>query len=91
MKKNLFTILAIGALMLSLTACARTETMRDTREYSDPTPAATMMPDMNDGVVNDRDGIIEDQDTGTAPTPTSPMPNEKNKTENGKLTESAKP
>lgn len=70
MKKSFAYLAAILLLLLCLSGCGNSN-MDNTIGVS-PVPTAMpsaspyVSPDVNDGVVNDRDGIIEDRDTGSA-------------------------
>ena len=70
MKKSFAYLAAVLLLLLCLSGCGNSN-MDNTIEVS-PVPTAMpsaspyVSPDVNDGVVNDRDGIIEDRDTGGA-------------------------
>lgn len=70
MRKSFAYLAAILLLLLCLTGCGNSD-MDNTIGVS-PVPTAMpsaspyVSPDVNDGVVNDRDGIIEDRDTGSA-------------------------
>ena len=73
MKKAVYTLMT-AALVLSLTGCAGMGLM-DGGQTEAPTvsPAvsaspAVVTPDVDDGVVRDRDGIITDDDTGAETT-----------------------
>ena len=70
MKKSFAYLAAILLLLLCLSGCGNSN-MDNTIGVS-PVPTAMpsaspyVSPDVDDGVVNDRDGIIEDRDTGGA-------------------------
>lgn len=70
MKKSFAYLVAILLLLLCLSGCGNSN-MDNTIGVS-PVPTAMpsaspyVSPDVDDGVVNDRDGIIEDRDTGGA-------------------------
>ena len=68
MKKWIVYILSLTALVASLCACGTADKPAATNT---PRPSGTPMtatPDMNDGIVNDDDGIITDDETGVVPT-----------------------
>ena len=74
MKKEIVYILSLAALIFSLCACGAANNPSATNAPpATGTPTAMPTPDMNDGIVNDEDGIITDDDTGVVPTQT-PMP-----------------
>ena len=69
MKKTLVLALAAASLCLALCGCGdyRVEPDNSVKEpdiVSTPSPMIT--PDVNDGVVKDTDGEIEDHDTGSS-------------------------
>jgi hypothetical protein len=80
MKKYLACLLAIMLLSFSLAACG--DSNMDNTIIASPSPSAAhtatpsaspyISPDVDNGIVNDDDGIIDDNDTGvtasTAPT-----------------------
>lgn len=91
MKKTKFYVLALLLLSVMLTACSRTmeeaptdpapevSALPDTTQEkpsSMPKPDGTPVPDLNDGYVNDDDGLITEGDNGPLETipQTSPMP-----------------
>ncbi|MGM9548022.1 MAG: hypothetical protein ACI3U0_08480, partial [Oscillospiraceae bacterium] len=60
MKKGIVYILLLAVLLLSLAACGASDKPA-TAESPKPTSSPYMpTPDMNDGIVNDNDGIIDD-------------------------------
>lgn len=67
MKKSI-AIIAAALLILSLAGCADNGLDKDMTASPAPTamPSASpyVSPDMSDGEVKDKDGIIEDKDTG---------------------------
>ena len=69
MKKGIVYILALAAL-LSLCACGAADKPSATNEPKPSGSPMTATPDMNDGIVNDDDGIITDAHTGVVPTQT---------------------
>ena len=76
MKKTLVLALAAASLCLALCGCGdyRVEpgnTMKEPDIVSTPSPmppeiSPMITPDMNDGIVKDTDGEIEDHDTGSS-------------------------
>ena len=85
MKRTAVSIFALCTVVALLSACSSMKrdeepVMTSSPEISTPAPQVTVMPDLNDGVVNDRDGIIEESDnpgTAQSPTPIEPR-SEKN-------------
>ncbi len=97
MKKAVYTLVT-AALVLSLTGCAGTDLM-DGGRMEDRDPAATaapavsaspavVTPDVEDGIVRDRDGIITDDDTGAE---TTARPNTGRKTGDNGMAASPSP
>jgi len=80
MKKTIVYILAAAALILALSGCG--DNMNDSGLQVTPRPEVTMkpdvtaMPDVNNGVVNDDDGVITEGDNGPMETraPATPKP-----------------
>ena len=80
MKKTIVYILAAAALVLALSGCGGN--VNDNGLQVTPRPEVTMkpqvtaMPDVNDGVVNDDDGVITEGDNGPMETraPATPKP-----------------
>ena len=71
MKKEIVYILSLAALIFSLCACGAANNPSATNAPpATGTPTAMPTPDMNDGIGNDEDGIITDDDTGVVPTQT---------------------
>jgi len=77
MKKTIVCILFAACVCLNLCACGGMDTGRDNAVVDRPAaPQATTevmpeilpvpTPDVDDGVVKDDDGVIEERDTGTA-------------------------
>lgn len=68
MKRSFAYLTAILLLLLCLSGCGNSNMDNTTRVSPVPTamPSASpyASPNVNDGVVKDRDGIIEDRDTG---------------------------
>ena len=68
MKKSFAYLAAVLLLVVCLSGCGNSSIDNTTRVSPVPTamPSASpyVSPNVNDGVVNDRDGIIEDRDTG---------------------------
>lgn len=66
--KKYIAIIAAALLILSLAGCADSGVDNDIMTSPAPTamPSASpyVSPDMSDGEVKDKDGIIEDKDTG---------------------------
>ena len=66
--KKYIAIIAAALLIFSLAGCA--DSGRDDKLMTSPVPTAMpsaspyVSPDMSDGEVKDKDGIIEDKDTG---------------------------
>lgn len=71
MKKTIVYILVAAILTASLCACGSSGTLDDPGYNSTDRPGAVpssvpdMTPDVNDGIVNDRDGMIDSGDNGT--------------------------
>ena len=80
MKKTIVYIMAAAALILALSGCG--DNMSDSGLQVTPRPEVSMkpqvsaMPDVNNGVVNDDDGVITDGDNGPMETraPATPKP-----------------
>ena len=80
MKKTIVYILTVAALALALSGCGGS--MDDSGIQVTPRPGVTMapdvtaMPDVNNGVVNDDDGVITEGDNGPMETraPATPKP-----------------
>ena len=80
MKKTIVYILVIAALILALSGCG--DSMKDSGIQMTPRPEVTAkpqvsaMPDVNDGVVNDDNGVITEGDNGPMETraPATPKP-----------------
>ena len=82
MKKTIVYILTLAALVMALSGCGGS--MNDSAMQVTPRPGVTAkpdvtaMPDVNDGVVNDDDGVITEGDNGPLETraPATPKPGE---------------
>ena len=80
MKKTIVYILALASLVLTMSGCGGS--MNDSGLRVTPVPEVTMkpqvsaMPDVNDGVVNDDNGVITEGDNGPMETraPATPKP-----------------
>ena len=75
MKKSIAIVCAFALICAVLCGCG--EMRADGKPaYESPAPAVTVTPeitpmptpDVNDGIVKDKDGVIEDRDTGSAGT-----------------------
>jgi len=62
MKKTIVCILAVMALVLALSGCG--DNMVDDALHITPRPDVTSMPEVDDGIVNDDNGVITEEDNG---------------------------
>ena len=76
MKKYFVYFITVLALSIALCGCGR-DKVNDNSIVISPTvspattiePSESIMPELEDGAVNDEDGIIEDKDNGNATKP----------------------
>ena len=66
MKKSFAYLAAVLLFVLCLSGCGNSSMDNTTGVSPVPTASPYASPNVNDGVVKDRDGIIEDRDTGGA-------------------------